>query len=222
MVHAPVHTWFNRDGLWHHEDIGFSRHGSLTATIGQLVRRSSAGLSARELGEKLQHPCFPVLTHLYQDRVLDRVPVQGEFRYLAIEGTLNSRQREVALAAALPSPGAVLYTQAAVLVLVAHIKQPELSFEQLAAGLKIQGHGTSTESIQRFFAEHGFKKNARHPGAITVSVLQHYREKLARENRTAALFAQRPRRRGQAIDWFVVSPMTTRIADPIYGLTPSI
>jgi len=155
---------FDRDGLWRHEDIGFSRHGSLTATIGQLVRRSSAGLSARELGEKLQHPCHPVLTHLYQDHVLDRVPVQGEFRYLGIERTLNSRQREGALATALPSPGAVLNTQAAVLVLVAYIKQPELSFEQLAAGLQIQGHGARAESIQRFFAEHGLKKTPAIPG----------------------------------------------------------
>jgi hypothetical protein len=155
---------FNRDGLWHHEDIGFSRHGSLTATIGQLVRRSSAGLSARELGEKLQHPCLPVLTHLYQDHVLDRVQVQGEFRYLAIEGTLNAQQREVALAATLPNPGAVLNTQAAVLVLVAYIKQPELSFEALAAGLQIQGHAASAESIQRFFTEHDLKKTTAIPG----------------------------------------------------------
>src|SRR6266705_5705035 len=41
---------FNRDGLWwHHKDIGFSKHGSLIATIGYLVARSATGLSAREL-----------------------------------------------------------------------------------------------------------------------------------------------------------------------------
>jgi hypothetical protein len=34
---------FNRDGLWRHKDIGFSKHGSLTATIGYLVGRSPSG-----------------------------------------------------------------------------------------------------------------------------------------------------------------------------------
>src|SRR6266700_6234750 len=48
---------FNRDGLWHHKKIGFSKRRSLTATIGYLVGRSPTGLSARELALKLQHPC---------------------------------------------------------------------------------------------------------------------------------------------------------------------
>ena len=37
---------FDRDGLWHYRGIGFSRHGSLTATIDHLVGHSPAGLSA--------------------------------------------------------------------------------------------------------------------------------------------------------------------------------
>jgi hypothetical protein len=53
---------FDRDGLWHHKGIGFSKHSSLTATIDYLVGRSPAGLSASELNQKLQHSCNPVLT----------------------------------------------------------------------------------------------------------------------------------------------------------------
>src|ERR1035437_5100677 len=55
---------FDRDGLWHFKGIGFSKHGTLTATIGYLVGRSPAGLSARELTQKLRHPCHAVLTQL--------------------------------------------------------------------------------------------------------------------------------------------------------------
>jgi hypothetical protein len=43
----------------------------LTATIGHLVDQSLAGLSARQLAQKLGHPCHPVLTHL---QWLDKVP----------------------------------------------------------------------------------------------------------------------------------------------------
>jgi len=91
---------FNHDGLWHHRDLGFSKHGSLTATIGHLVERSPAGLSARQLAQKLQHPCHAVLTHLHQDGELDRLKVQGEFRYLSIQAPLNRQQRQSAIAAA--------------------------------------------------------------------------------------------------------------------------
>jgi hypothetical protein len=150
---------FNREGLWHHQSIGFSKHGSLTATIGHLVGHSPAGLSARELAQKLQHPCHAVLTQLHQNGELDRVKIEGEFRYLSLDAPLNRQQRQSARGALPPNLASPLSTQAAVLVLVEHIKNPELSFEQLAARLQRQGPlAPASESIRRFFAEHGLKK----------------------------------------------------------------
>jgi hypothetical protein len=151
---------FNREGLWHHRDIGFSKQGSLTATIAHLVGRSPDGLSARELAQKLRQPCHAVLTHLHQDGVLDRVKVGGEFRYLATDASLNRQQRERAAAVVAPPSAAVsLGTQAAVLVLVEHIKHPGLSFEELATHLQQQGQRAVTaQDIRRFFAEHDLKK----------------------------------------------------------------
>jgi hypothetical protein len=155
---------FSREGLWHRKGIGFSKHGSLTATIRYLVGRSPAGLSARELAQKLQHPCHAVLTHLHKDRELDRVKVEGEFRYLATEEAINRRQREQAAAAQPPSPRTSLSTQAAVFVLVEYIKNPGLSFEQLAANLQQQRElAVAPESIRRFFQEHALKKTPTTP-----------------------------------------------------------
>jgi hypothetical protein len=155
---------FNREGLWHHRDIGFSKHGSLTATIDHLVGRSPDGLSARELAQKLQHPCHAVLTHLHQDGVLDRIKVGGEFRYLAKEASLNRQQREHAAAATPLSSSSSLGTQAAVLVLVEYVKHPGRSFEELATHLRQQGQlAVGAESIRRFFAEHDLKKTPEPP-----------------------------------------------------------
>lgn len=149
---------FDRDGIWHHRDIGFSKHGSLIATIAYLVGRSPAGLSARELAQKLQHPYLPVLTNLHKDGILDRVKLGGEFRYLSTEPETNRRQREQA-AAAQPPSGA-WSTHAAVLVLVEHIKHPEQDFEQLAASVRRrEALHIAPEAIRRFFAEQGLKKN---------------------------------------------------------------
>jgi len=155
---------FNRDGIWHHKDIGFSRHGSLIATIVHLVARSAAGLSARDLGEKLQHPCHAVLTNLHKNQVLDRVPLAGQFRYLAIEPEINRRQREQAAIVAPLSSVTSLSTQAAVWVLVEHIKNPGLSFEQLAARIREQRQlALAPESIGQFFQEHDLKKTPEAP-----------------------------------------------------------
>jgi hypothetical protein len=150
---------FNREGLWHHQNIGFSKHGSLIATIVHLVARGPSGLSARELGQKLEHSCHAVLTNLYKSRVLDRVQVAGEFRYLAAEEPTNRRQREQALLAPPSGPVTSLSTQAAVWVLVEHIKNSALSFEQLAARLQEQRQlRVCPEAIRQFFQEHGLKK----------------------------------------------------------------
>ncbi len=150
---------FNRDGIWHHQGIGFSRHGSLIATIVHLVARSPAGLSARDLGEKLQHPCHAVLTNLHKTQVLDRVQLAGQFRYLAIEPEINRRQREQTAILAPVSPLTSLSTQAAVWGLVEHIKNPGLSFEQLAARIREQRQvSLAPESIGQFFQEQDLKK----------------------------------------------------------------
>jgi hypothetical protein len=130
----------------------------LIATIGYLVGRSPAGLSARQLAQILQHPYLPVLTNLHKDGTLDRVKLGGEFRYLSTAPEINRRQREQAAAAEPPS--GALSTQAAVLVLVEHVKHPELDFAQLAASVRRRERlSVEPEAIRRFFEEQGLKKN---------------------------------------------------------------
>jgi hypothetical protein len=150
---------FNRAGLWHYQDIGFSQQGSLTATIRHLVEQSPAGLAAREISQKLQHPCHPVLTQMHRNHQLDRIPVAGEFRYLSTLAALNRRQRERIARAAPPSGPTALSTAAAVLVLVEYIKHPARSFEQLADHLQQQRELTVTpEQIDQLFQAHDLKK----------------------------------------------------------------
>lgn len=155
---------FNRDGLWHHKDIGFSKFGSLIATIVHLVARSPSGLSARDLGQKLQHPCHALLTNLHKTQVLDRVQIAGQFRYLSTEEQTNHRQRAQAAVLPSPLPASSLSTQAALWVLVEHIKNSALDFEQLAARLQERRQlSVSPEAIRQFFQEHDLKKTPEAP-----------------------------------------------------------
>jgi transposase len=156
LRHTPE---FSRDGFWQYKGIGFSKHGSLIATIDHLVGHSPAGLTASEVAQKLRHPCHTVLTRLHQAGKLDRVKVAGQFRYLSKEAKLNSQQRQQALLSQGADPSSSLSTQTAVWVLVEHIKNPALSFDKIASHL--QQHRKlpcSAEHIERFFHEHGLKK----------------------------------------------------------------
>src|SRR5208283_1593376 len=155
---------FDRDGLWHFRGIGFSKHGNLTTTIDCLLARSTAGLSASELTQKLQHTCHAVLSQLHEAGRVDRLPLAGHFRYLHRDPDLNRRQRQQAACAQAPSPTASLSTQTALWVLVEYIKQPALSFEQIAARLQGQRNlAVAPEAIQRFFQEHDLKKTPQTP-----------------------------------------------------------
>lgn len=151
---------FDRDGIWRHRQIGFSKQGSLTATIRHLIERSPVGLSARELGEKLQHPCHAVMTILHKAGEIDRIKIGGEFRYLSTKERINRRQRAQILAEQrAEEPPSTLSAQAAVFVLVEYINNPELSFEQIACNVKQQRQVTvAQESIRCFFKEQGVKK----------------------------------------------------------------
>jgi IS30 family transposase len=57
-----------------------------------------------------------------------------------------------------------LSTQTALWVLVEHIKEPALSFEQIAARVQEHRHlAVAPEAIQRFFQEHALKKTSPAP-----------------------------------------------------------
>ncbi len=152
---------FNRDGIWVYERICFSRHGSLTETITHLVDKSPAGLSAKELGNRLDHRCHSVLMNLYKAGRIDRTKVDQQFIYLSTEGR-RKRVQSTALKARTMPPVSIPFTaETAVFVLVEFIKHPQSSLEQIAWYVKQnRGLQVSPDGIARFLEKHGLKKTA--------------------------------------------------------------
>jgi hypothetical protein len=104
------------------------------------------------------------LTQLHKAGQLDRLRSASQFRYLAPDPQLNRRQREQAACGQGPGPTTSLSTQTALWVLVEYIRNPGLSFEQMAARLQEQRKlAVAPERIQRFFQEHGLKKTPAAP-----------------------------------------------------------
>lgn len=149
---------FAEDGLWFHEDIGFSRAGSLTNTLVELATRSSAGMTAEQLGTKLRCRCHSVLVQLCRQGRLQRQKIGSSHVYLAVDPRIAVVQRqsfESLSQAQLPA-------EIAVLILVEFIRNPDSSFEQLVRAMRRnRGITLHAAQIEALFDLYGLKKTIR-------------------------------------------------------------
>jgi predicted transcriptional regulator len=145
---------FSSRGLWFYRDIGFSKYGSLTHTLINLVENSASGMTADQLGQLVRCRCHGVLVHLCRKGQLQRQKHGGCYVYLSINPVKADIQEK-----ALQPHHAALSAELAVQVLVAFIRSPGSDFRQLAK-VVFQKTGTmiSTEQIQMLFDVHGIKK----------------------------------------------------------------
>lgn len=151
---------FNSQGIWQHEQTGFSKHGTLIQTIEHLIQKSPMGLSAAELARILGSPCQSFLSNQYKVGKLDRIKPGPEYIYLAKDSKANQRQRDVLSKRFAREDQPSLSAEQAVFVLVRFINNPSLSFKQLARLLRKQRQVVvSAECIEAFFHKHHIKKN---------------------------------------------------------------
>ena len=83
---------FDDRGLWSHEAVGFSRYGTLLATVEAFVNRSSNGYYASELADELHAEVHEPLRHLVQEQRLSRIEIEGQFLYTAIDSPQRHNQ----------------------------------------------------------------------------------------------------------------------------------
>lgn len=148
---------FDRDGIWFHDVIGFSRVGSLTNTLISLIIRSQAGMTAEQLGVKLRCRCHSVLVQLYRQGKIYRQKQGRSYTYLAIDPSTQAIQ--VQALEGKNAPRSKLPAEIAVFILVEFIRQPGLSFEQLAKAIARHRHIIlDAAQIEELFTLHGLKK----------------------------------------------------------------
>lgn len=149
---------YNRDGLWFHRDIGFSRAGNLTNTLVDQITRSPAGMTADQLGQMLHCRCHSILVHLCRHGRLQRQKQGRSHIYLAADPQICSSQRQAMPHLAVPQ----IPAEIAVLVLVEFIRNPDSSFEQLAGVIaRNKFVSVDPQQIAKFFAQHELKKTIR-------------------------------------------------------------
>jgi len=148
---------FNDHGIWKYQRILFSKYGNLKQTILELVRRSEAGLSAREVARIVEIPSnSSIFSQLQRVSGIKREKHQGHFVYFSDEPAAYQRQKTALdrpkAAAALPSD------EEAVLILVQYIKHPHIGMEELSERVARQGKRIDPSVIQSFLEHHDLLK----------------------------------------------------------------
>ena len=148
---------FSAEGLWFHEKIGFSRAGSLTNTLVELVSKSQSGMTAEQLGQTLRCRCHSVLVELVRQDRLQRQKIGRAFTYLSADEPTATSQRQ----AGSNAQAMVLPAEIAVLILVEYIHHPKAGFSKLAQRI---GRRTEVQieasQVRALFERYGLKKTA--------------------------------------------------------------
>jgi hypothetical protein len=152
---------FDQDGLWFHQGIGFSRAGSLTNTLVELIRHSPAGLTAEMIGDKLHCRSHSMLVQLTRSMKITRQKVGRAHLYFAADSHTADFQRQAIPGLQEPP----LPAEIVVLVLVEFIRTPEATFEQLASAIT-RGRGVTIKAaqVEKIFLQHGLKKTPQTAG----------------------------------------------------------
>jgi hypothetical protein len=148
---------FSSAGLWFHEEIGFSRAGSLTNTLVDLVAKSESGMTSEKLGQMLHCRCHSVLVELFRQGRLQRQKTGRTFTYLSADGKRAISQLQAGSdIRAMPLPAEI-----AVLILVEYIHHPKAGFGKLAQriGRRANVHIEASQ-VRALFDQYGLKKTA--------------------------------------------------------------
>lgn len=154
---------FDVYGLWSFRGIGFSRLGTLRATIAGLVESSEAGYDHRELRSLLRARVHNTLMSLAQEGQIRREGVRRLYVYVSADPTTASQQmaarREIdgGEAPHARSP-ARTETVIAVLVEALHIGDVRVEPAVVADRLRIRGIEVSCEQVEDILAPYGLGK----------------------------------------------------------------
>ena len=144
---------FDENGIWKYQRVLFSKYGTLTETICQLMRRSETGLSARHIARVVEVASnSSVFSRLHSVAGIRRERQQGHFVYFSDE-----RYQEQKAALCQTQQGRRLSDAEAVMILVEYIKHPQ-SMEDLAERVSGQGRSIDRNAIYGFLKHHDLLK----------------------------------------------------------------
>lgn len=152
----PSIVKFDEYGLWHYKDVSFSRYGNLTKTVIGLIRDSSSGLTAHELGTILRLNPHSFISRFINYESVNRKKHQNCYVYLS--GDSQTRHRQLQARQTQYRHLETLTDVDAVLVLVEWIKHSEISCAELCEIVIPRIPQVSSSMIENFLRKHDLLK----------------------------------------------------------------
>jgi len=153
----PTVVRFDENGIWHYENIFFSKYGNLRNTVIHLINNSSSGLSGKEIGDFIRLPVRSFLHHFRNIAGIQREKREGVYIYFSdvpdrYKQQLQSRLNRL-------KPADKLFTDAdSVLILTALIKHHDIGMEDIMVLPEVQARKFSPAVIGDFMDRHGLLK----------------------------------------------------------------
>lgn len=150
---------FDRHGLWHYGDIGFSRHGSLKSTIVSLVENSDAGYSYKELKDYFVVRLENVLRELVNEGLLSR---EGQLRsYVYISSNKWRARHQLKKREAQERASRVAITSELIVEILAEVIRDSrvcVELNELTLRLLDRGVNVSIRQVAQVLEHYGVKK----------------------------------------------------------------
>jgi len=150
---------FDADGLWLHDGVGFSRHGSLMDTVPVLVEQAAAGLFHRDLQTRLQVRVHNTLLDLVRTKRLGRTAIADEFLYVSpARGRARAQlaqRRALAPPVAPAAPAAPPALVLEILLEVIHAAGVRGDPAAVVARLAARGLGVTATQVEAVCRTHG-------------------------------------------------------------------
>jgi hypothetical protein len=151
---------FDADGLWRFEGVGFSRDGTLKATVLRLVVESDSGRTQRELQLRLGVRVHNPLLELVERSKLRRDSIGAEYVYLATNRARAAEQLE--RRRLVPAATVSSTVEIEVLLEVIHgTRPPPQDAKVLTARLLARGVRVGVAEVAAVLERHGLEKKHR-------------------------------------------------------------
>ncbi|EKD35650.1 MAG: hypothetical protein ACD_75C01827G0002 [uncultured bacterium] len=149
---------FDHHGLWHHENVAFSRQGNLKKTIVHLVSSAPAGLIGRQLGELLGLSPQSFLHHFRNCPGICREKHDGVYVYFADDPAVYERQVQQRSSLVCRPAVISISDPEAIMILVAIIRHHDITAEEILVLPEIKKSKMELLAIQGFLECHGLGK----------------------------------------------------------------
>jgi hypothetical protein len=156
---------FDKDGLWFHRQIGFSRYGSLTQSIKAVVEHSEEGYTVVQLQKLLGTKVHNQLSLLCRKGMLTRFYLGRNCVYTSVEAKLQASQeakrrgpskRAKAITTIQIPPGLEALT--VIRLLVEMIQEPDATAASLSQRLQRRGFPIIAEQVRGVIEFYALKK----------------------------------------------------------------